>query len=306
MRRVWFIWFSALLIPYCITIVWAGQIQGEVKEHTISSGKTVILERKEGNRILDIEEYLIGMLALQIPPEYGIEALKAQAIVDRTYLYQILDGRTEIKEEELDTDYMEWSQMIEEWGQLMAAEHYQTFRKAVSSTAATIMKYEGEYVRPLFHKISAGKTRTGDQNLFPYLLGTDSKRDVEAEEYLHIIVLSENEFDKKIADILSDKENCSGVFDTVQIIKRDDAGYIEQMQIAGNTYTGEEVQYTLGLPSSCFFLTREEEGKIRIVVKGVGHGYGMSQYGAKVMAEDGWKAEDILKYYYQNIVLIFE
>ena len=299
------------MIPYLVTLAWTGQVQGEVQERPILSGRLVILEREDGNRILDAEDYLIGVMAAQIPPEYGVEALKAQAIIDRTYLYRILDGRTEVMEEELDLDYMDWNHMIQEWGQLMAAEYYQKFQEAVTSTAMTVIKYEGEWIEPLFHKVSAGKTRDGDTKLFPYLVGMTSPRDVEAENYLQIVTLTEAEFAEKINEIPDHaKVAAAGIFETVQVIKKDGAGYIERIQIGGNTYSGEEVQYALGLGSACFSIRREEgmktEETIRIVTKGVGHGYGLSQYGAKVLADEGWKAEDILNYYYQNITLISE
>ena len=70
-------------------------------------------------------------------------------------------------------------------------------------------------------------------------------------------------------------------------------------------YTGEEVQYTLGLMSPGFTL-ESYEGNIRAVCQGIGHGYGLSQYGAKTKAAEGWKAEDILAYFYKNIVIISE
>ncbi|MDO4327437.1 MAG: SpoIID/LytB domain-containing protein [bacterium] len=311
MRKVWAVWFLILMIPYLVTLAWTGQVQGEVQEHPILSGRMVILAREDGNRILDAEDYLIGVMAAQIPPEYGSEALKAQAIIDRTYLYRIMDGRTEVEEEEFDLDYMDWNHMIQEWGQLMAAEYYQKFQEAVTSTAMTVMKYEGEWIDPLFHKVSAGRTRNGDTKLFPYLVGMTSPRDVEAENYLQIVTMSEAEFAKKINEIPDHAQiGAAGIFETVQIVKKDEAGYIESMQIGGNTYSGEEVQYALGLASACFSIKKEqnsqEEGNLRIVTKGVGHGYGLSQYGAKILADEGWKAEDILNYYYQNIVFISE
>ena len=92
---------------------------------------------------------------------------------------------------------------------------------------------------------------------------------------------------------------------TIQIILRDDSGYVEQLQIGTRTYTGEEVQYALGLPSAAYGF-EEYEGGVRAVCQGIGHGYGMSQYGAKCKAEEGWTAEKILPYFYKNIVLISE
>ena len=71
------------------------------------------------------------------------------------------------------------------------------------------------------------------------------------------------------------------------------------MLIGGRTYTGEELQDALGIPSPCFTL-EGYEGKIRAVCRGIGHGYGLSQFGARKKAEEGWLAEDILQYFYKD------
>ena len=88
----------------------------------------------------------------------------------------------------------------------------------------------------------------------------------------------------------------------IQIISRDPAGYVEEIQIGGFVFTGEEIQYALGLSSSCFFAGASEDG-LRFTVKGKGHGYGLSQYTANEKAKDGWTADDILGYFYKNIVI---
>ena len=75
------------------------------------------------------------------------------------------------------------------------------------------------------------------------------------------------------------------------------------IQIGTHIYSGEEIRQALSLPSPSFTM-EEREGKIRIICKGIGHGYGLSQYGADAMAREGKGAEEILKYYYQNIVII--
>ena len=93
--------------------------------------------------------------------------------------------------------------------------------------------------------------------------------------------------------------------DTIQIVSRDTAGYVDQIQIGNAGFSGEEVQYALGLASSCFVLEPYEDG-IRAVVKGIGHGYGLSQATANEKAKEGWKAEDILGYFYKNIAFISE
>ena len=79
-----------------------------------------------------------------------------------------------------------------------------------------------------------------------------------------------------------------------------------QIKIGPRTYTGDDVQYALDLPSSCFTIDTRTAGTITVKVKGRGHGYGLSQNGAQAMAEEGWSYTDILNYYYKNISLMTE
>ena len=97
----------------------------------------------------------------------------------------------------------------------------------------------------------------------------------------------------------------SQIPDTIQIVSRDTAGYVDQIQIGNAGFSGEEVQYALGLQSACFTMESYED-QIRAVSKGIGHGYGMSQESANEKAKAGWKAEDILSYFYKNITYISE
>ena len=95
------------------------------------------------------------------------------------------------------------------------------------------------------------------------------------------------------------------ILEEIQIVKRDSAGYVETVQIGAETYSGDAVRYALGVPSPAFSL--EEDGdEIRCITYGRGHGYGLSQYGAGLMAENGSSAEEILKHYYKNIQIVSE
>ncbi|MBQ6834125.1 MAG: S-layer homology domain-containing protein, partial [Lachnospiraceae bacterium] len=89
----------------------------------------------------------------------------------------------------------------------------------------------------------------------------------------------------------------------IQIVERDSAGYVIRVQVGQKTYTGEEVQYALGLPSSCYTF-EEVNGKIQAVCKGVGHGYGFAQFGANEMAKEGKTYRELLNYYFQNVEIV--
>ncbi|WP_349947396.1 SpoIID/LytB domain-containing protein [Lacrimispora sp. BS-2] len=295
----------ALLFPYIITLAWTGKIEAEKEMPIITSGKKIILDRKSGESYMDVEEYLPGVVAKQMPADYGREALRAQAIIARTYIYGKMNGQNEVKESELHMEYLEQQQMEKLWGSESFVASYQAVENAVRSTAKTVMMYEGKLIDPLFHRASTGKTRAGDEN-HPYLQEAASPRDVEAEGFLTMVTYKKEDFAEKINQISGDVPvKADQIPGSIQIVLRDEEGYVGQIQIGTRVYTGEEIQRVLGLSTSAYGF-EEYEGGIRVVCQGIGHGYGMSQYGARCKAEEGWTAEQILPYFYKNIVLISE
>ena len=281
----------------------ADQGDGEVYS------RRIILERYGVRTYLSVEDYLPGVMVCQTGPEMGQEALKCQAVIARTYIYRQMGERVEIQEEELDLDYL--GDYTAQAGKTLTvhqkeelAERLEQCRQAAEATAGEVMKYEDRYILPLFHERSAGRTRTGEAD-YPYLQSVESKWDVvgsESEKSFHL-----SEFAQRIKH-LSDVPSLDPdrIPSEIQIVKRDDAGYVLQIKIGPRTYTGDDVQYALDLPSSCFSIDTRTSGTITVTVKGRGHGYGLSQNGAQAMAEEGWSYSDILNYYYKNISLVTE
>lgn len=300
MSRIWTGCMLALLIPYVVTLALAGTIKGEEKRVEFISGKTVLTRQ---GRAVDVEEYLIGVVGRQMPADYGAEALKAQAVVARTYIYKQMGDSVEIGEEELNLEYLEEKQLETMWGSDKFVEYYKNIQEAVEATSQMVMTYEGNLIDPLFHRASAGKTRAGDE-YHPYLESVESLRDVEAEGYLSMPSWEPEAFVSAVNQITGDGDlTISQVPEGIQLVEKDGAGYVRTIQIGSHAYSGEEVQAALGLPSA-YFTLEGYEGRIRAVCKGIGHGYGMSQYGARVMAEEGKTAEEILSWYFKNIDLI--
>ncbi|MFR5602464.1 MAG: SpoIID/LytB domain-containing protein [Lachnospiraceae bacterium] len=294
-----------LLFPYIVTLAWTGQVEGLDQGIQAPGERQIILDRGTQRMEVDLETYLIGIVAKQIPADYGPEALKAQAIVARTYLYREMGDGKEIAESALDLDYLENSQYEKHWGREKAAEYYQNIKEAVESTAGVVMTYEDEYITPLFHPVNAGQTRAGDE-VHPYLQPADSTGDLEAENYLQILSWTKEEFIQRINGISPEKQiSPDQVPSTFQMVEKDGAGYVLQFQIGNGIYSGDEIWHALNLPSPAFTL-EEYDGKVRAVCHGTGHGYGLSQYGAKRMAAEGKTAEEILNYFYKNIALISE
>ena len=300
--------------------------------------RRIILERYGVRTYLSVEDYLPGVMVCQTGPEMGQEALKCQAVIVRTYIYRQMGERVEIQEEELDLDYL--GDYTAQAGKTLTvhqkeelAERLEQCRQAAEATAGTVMKYEDRYILPLFHERSAGRTRTGEAD-YPYLQSVESKWDImgndrnktsqeqqgseletgtgagtakEVAAGVSEVSFSLSEFAQRIKN-LSDAPSLDPdrISSEIQIVKRDDAGYVLQIKIGPRTYTGDDVQYALDLPSTCFTIDTRISGTIAVTVKGCGHGYGLSQNGAQAMAEEGWSYSDILNYYYKNISLMTE
>lgn len=300
-KKIVMMFVMALLIPYVTTLAWTGTIKGEEVERSEPSGKRVILDRGGGRSVMDGEEYLVGILAKQINPEYEEETLKAQSIIARTYLWKQLGEETQIQESALDIDYLEANQMEKIWGREKSIEYYKKIEQAVKATKGVTLKYEDTYIDPLFHQVSAGKTRSGDE-LHPYLKSVSCAGDLEAESYLSMFTWTREEFSRMISQIPDGAPVAADqVPESIQLIERDEAGYVAKIQIGTKAYTGEEVRFALGMPSACFSF-EEYEGNIRGICKGIGHGYGFDQFGADQKAKEGWTAKEILEYFYDGAV----
>ncbi|MCC8024962.1 MAG: SpoIID/LytB domain-containing protein [Clostridium sp.] len=315
-KRVIWAAVTGLLIPYVGTLAWTGTIRGEElryeQQKGAPGGRRILLDRSGGSYYMDMEEYLPGVIARQMPVEYEPEALKAQAIIARTYICRQIEAAgegDEIAESALDMDYLESDQLKKLWGSGRFPQYYQKLEDAVKATSGIVMTYEGRCIDPMYCRAAAGMTRMGDFT-HPYLQIVDCPGDVEAEGYMQMVTFSKDEFAARINSIPQAasgprRTEPSQIPGAVQIASRDEAGYVDEIQIGGYSYTGEEIQYALGLQSAAFSLDAYEE-QIRATAKGIGHGYGLSQWTANQKAKEGWRAEDILGYFYKNIALLSE
>lgn len=287
------------------------QEEGQQEESRSQAGggeiasRRIIMEQNGRKTYLELEDYLPGVVACQIPEEketvYSPETWKCQAVIARTYLYRLMGSREEILESELDLDYLgDYTRGIFA-DREAAVERLSLAETAAQETRGQVMVYDNACILPLFHEESAGRTRQGDGQ-FPYLQAVDSDRDGETREYSW----DAGEFANRIGQIPGavpvEPDQLAG---QIQTVARDDSGYLLEVQIGAKTYSGDEVQTALGLPSA-YFRLEAGNGQVRAAVRGRGHGYGFSQNGGDQMAKNGWGYEDILFYYFKNIDLVFE
>ena len=239
----------------------------------------------------ELEEYVAGVVAAEMPASFPEEALKAQAVAARTYqVRQMQEQGSDKVLYDVGQAYIDEREQAEKWGENTA--FYQAkIRQAVRETAGEVMTYDGEPILAAFHAQSAGRTEDAVQvwkEAVPYLKSVDSSLDRNAPEHETEVFFSAEEVEQKLGK------------GEVQVLSRTAAGYTEKVQVGEKVISGRKVREALGLRSSCFSMEKEGDGYL-FTVLGYGHGVGMSQYGAAFLAEEGMTYRQILEHYYQGV-----
>lgn len=296
----------SVMLPYVITLMWSRQPVFQPVEE-FYSGKSVT---DASGQVQDVEEYLVGVVAGEMPASYGLEALKAQAVLARTAVYRCLDETGRADEQVIGLKCCSMLEMEQMWGKNSLEEFYSLVRQAVSETAGETLQYESAYIEPLYHLASGGSTRADTSGYLPYLVQADSSRDLELEGCTQVVILTESQFAAALNAVAEDCQVPSEhLLESIQIIKKDSSGYVEQIMIGGFEFTGVQAAAAAGVSSCCFSIgeygTGEDgETRLQVVAYGIGHGYGMSQYGASKMAEEGADYKEILYHYFQGVEVI--
>ncbi|MGL4345927.1 MAG: SpoIID/LytB domain-containing protein [Cellulosilyticaceae bacterium] len=240
-------------------------------------------------------EAIVRTLAKTIPADYEMEALKAQAVIVRTYLGKRQSQTpTEVSLGELSMEQMKnlWKDDFEEI--------YERYMSAVTATDEQVIMYQNQLIEPIYHEASGGMTRKAKAVYgtdLPYLQPIKSEETIiEAK-----VPFAKEEVVAKLHTVYKDlMAEAPLIEQQIQIISKDSSGYIESLQIGNIAITGEELAQILGLDSSCFEIGYTKDQLI-FYVKGIGSGVGLSQNGANDLAVKGKTYEEILKYYYTDI-----
>lgn len=251
-----------LLIPLFFTVFY----QKMQLEELLGNVEGTAEEEKDADRL-----FLI--VAKEISADAPKECLKAQCVIARTNLVAAEEMGTETPGQ------MKLEELQELWGNYFS-EAEAKIKEAVAETKGETLQYQGHYIYAAYHAVSAGNTRNM-QELYPdsdmpYLCSVPCYEDAQAKEYLSVLYLDRN----------------------ITIEEKDSTGYVTKAEMDGTSYTGEELRGILGLKSANFTVTELEDGKVRIVTKGRGHGFGLSQYTAQKMAENGDDYKMILQYFF--------
>jgi len=278
------------------------------------NGKVKIYRKKEDKiEELDLEEYIMGVVASEVPANFNEEALKAQAIAARTfYMNRRNDPCKDAKNkgaEICDTTncqvYMNKEERIAKWSGSQAEINWDKIKKAVLDTKSQVLTYDDlvlEY--PQFFAISSGKTEDA-KDVFsmdvPYLKSEESKGEEIAPKYKTTIQIPISEFVNKINTKYSTanlKKNDLSLL--IKIESYTESGSVKEIKIGDKTLKGTEFRELFNLNSTNFKFDFEKD-IVKINCIGYGHGVGMSQWGANAMAQNGAKYDEILKHYYSGV-----
>jgi len=270
---------------------------------------SVYRENKDEIEKLGLEEYVVGVVASEMPAKFEMEALKAQALTARTYIVKRLmnnqKAESELPEEAIVGDSINyqvynnrdelkkiWESAGYDWQKNM-----QKIEEAVRATEGQILTYEGDPIDATFFSTSNGYTENSDAvwaNSISYLKSVESPWDVDSPKFKGETTISVADFEKTLGVSLAAGTK---IIDDVKytVGKR-----IASVKISGKELTGTEIREKLQLKSTDFTMIRKGD-TIKITTRGYGHGVGMSQYGANGMAASGKTYEDIVKYYYQGV-----
>ena len=263
-----------------------------------SQEQQVTVYRSNGSVItLSMSDYLIGVVGAEMPASFPLEALKAQAVVARTYALKRISSGQKLTDTVSTQAYKDNNQLRREW-QGNFDTYYNKIKLAVTSTNNMTIKYNGTYIDAVYHSTSNGRTEDAVHvwgNSVPYLKSVESSWDKNASSYLRT---EEKELSVLLALLGIDLSDES----SIEIVSRNASGRVSSIRIGNKNYSGVELRNLLGLRSADFDL-EVQNNKVIITTRGYGHGVGMSQYGAKGMAENGYNYQQILRHYYQGINL---
>ena len=296
-----YIFVSIVLLPALITYC-SSQTHTQAPSES-ELAVTEIVRPSSG----EFEDYIKGVVAAEMPALFQEEALKAQAVSARTYAVRKMEenGSLDVPYD-IGQAYITTEEMKQKWGEHFT-DYYNKISDAVDATKGEIMVYENQPILAVFHAQSSGKTESAENvwsQSLPYLQRVDSAVDEKAPDFEKTVAFTYDEiikkFQQKYSDFQLPKES---IAKQIHITSRSDAGYVQQIQMGNQTLTGREVREVLGLRSANF--TVAVEGDILyFTTKGYGHGAGMSQYGAELMAQEGKTYHEILQHYYTGISFV--
>lgn len=284
--------------------------EGEQNYQYSKYGTITLLHKKTGNtEQVHIDDYLCNVVSAEMPADFEVEALKAQAIVARTYtIYKILNKKHENADICDDSTccqaWISKEDRLARWEEGKRESNWKKICDCVNSTKGKIITYNNQPINAFFHSNSGGVTEipvnvwggTG----YPYLQSVETSGEDTYNQYASEVIFTHeeliNKLKQKYSDIFIDFSNEN----EIKVLEYTESTRVKTVKFGNHEISGVEARTLFGLKSTNFEITKDGSN-IKFSVKGYGHGVGMSQTGADSMARQGRTAEDIIKHFYTGV-----
>ncbi len=306
--------FAAFILACCLPALLFSVVgpeeQTESARENIREESTDPSEKSEsitvltdnGTVQLELEEYIACVVLAEMPADFEVEALKAQAVVTRTYTRRKQinpkhDTASVCTASSCCQAYITPEEYLKNGG---TEESIEKVSSSVEATAGEVLVYNGELIEATYFSCSGGKTEDAQAvwgTEVPYLQSVESPGEERASHFTDSVSFSSQEFCEKLGVSISGNPGT-----WIGPITYTDGGGVATVQIGEVSFTGTQIRQKLGLRSTAFVITGAGDGII-ITTKGFGHRVGMSQYGAEAMAVQGQTYDNILYHYYQGTSL---
>ncbi len=261
---------------------------------------------------LPLDVYIVGVVLAEVPASFEYEAIKAQAVAARTYaVNSITSKNSKHQNADMCTDYRCCQAYINKDAFLKKYKDsgnsaYEKIERAVSETSDIVMLYDSEVIQAFFHA-SSGKSTYSSKEVWgseiEYLKPVPS---VENSQTISGYVNTKTFSLKEVEKATSQTCQSQNISDFVGMPNTNTNGLVTSLRIGNNIYSGNKIREMFGLKSACFEITHSNNEKtVTFVCYGSGHGVGMSQHGANILAKEGYTYMEILKYYYTDIYFGF-
>lgn len=272
--------------------------QAPAPTKTVYTGHTIKLNTNGTVVTMNLEDYIVGVVASEMPASFQTEALKAQAIAARTYAMKKTADGSVLQNSTANQVYKSESQMKQMWGSSYTT-YYNKIKNAVDSTQGVVLTYNGKYIDAFYHSISNSKTEMPKYvwgSSMPYLQSVSSNWDTKVKGFEVSTNITYSKLSSKLGKTINKNTEFKILSETV-------SGRVESIKIGDSTYSGVKLRSLLGLRSTDFSIVKGDTS-VTVTTKGYGHGVGMSQNGANEAAKEGYTYKQILQHYYTGVAIV--
>lgn len=257
---------------------------------------TVRVMLEDGIVVMELEDYLVGVVLGELPAYFHSEAFMAQAVAARTLTLRAVTQSSKHAQADVCTNpsCCQAYYPPEEYERVNPAAVAKA-TQAVRETTAEVIFYQQELIEALYFSCSGGRTEDAVAVWgadVPYLQAVDSPGEEAAEHFTDTVVLSVSEFCQKLS--------LKKALPQIKGYEYSDGGGVQRVAINGKSFSGTELRRCLGLRSTSFRISVMND-IVTITTYGFGHRVGMSQYGSNAMACLGIGYKEILKHYYSGV-----